>query len=60
MKKIILLIVMVLTYTVVNANDNKHKTKKVSYIIKKMKKNFKSSMTNKRYSKKFRNCIVIN
>jgi hypothetical protein len=55
MKKIILLIVMVLTYTVVNANDNKNRHKTLSYKIIKMKKNIKARVFNMKHSRKYTN-----
>ena len=42
MKKIILLMVMVFTYTVVKADDNKHRHRNLSYKIFKIKKNIKA------------------
>ena len=55
MKKIILLIVMVLTYTVVNANDNKNRHRTLSYKIIKMKKNIKARVFNMKHSRKYTN-----
>jgi len=53
MKKIILLMVMVFTYTVVKADDNKHRHRNLSYKIFKIKKNIKARVFNMKHSRKY-------